>query len=80
MSKDTEIKYTEIEQKILAVLTERPNEEFTLAELSTLVGVELKSGHINALVNKKGRVDCHKDAREVEYVAKKKVSTYSLVR
>lgn len=75
-----EIKITEMEQKILSALENAPDGDYTLAEISEMVGVELKSGNINALVNKKGKLECHKDAREVEYTAKKKVATYSLAK
>lgn len=74
------INITPVEQKILDALANAPAGDYTLAEISEMVGVELKSGNINALVNKKGKLECHKDAREVEYTARKKVATYSLVK
>lgn len=79
MEKEKVVNYSDTEKLIVKALVEADGKELTLAELSAIVGKELKSGNINALV-KKGNVACTPANREVEYVAKKKVATYGLIK
>lgn len=72
-----QVKLTETESGIVAKLEAVETKDYTLAELSEIVGKELKSGNVNGLV-KKGILVCTPQAREVEYVARKKVATYKL--
>lgn len=71
------INYTENEKKILNALADADH-AMTLAELSTALGFEVKSGNINALV-KKGNVE-KSGEREVIVQAKRKVGEYSFVK
>lgn len=71
------INYTENEKKILNALADADH-AMTLAELSTVLGFEVKSGNINALV-KKGNVE-KSGEREIIVQAKRKVGEYSFVR
>ena len=52
--------------------------ELTLAEISALVGEEIKSGSINTLVSK-GLVT-HGEDKEIVVTAKRKVKTYKLAK
>ena len=52
--------------------------ELTLAEISALVGEEIKSGSINTLVSK-GLVT-HGEDKEIIVTAKRKVKTYKLAK
>jgi len=74
---EKEVKFTETENGIVAKISEVEIKDYTLAELSEIVGKELKSGNVNGLV-KKGVLICTPQNREVEYVARKKVATYRL--
>lgn len=71
------VNYTETEKKILNAL-ETADHAMTLAELTEMLGMEIKSGNINALV-KKGNVE-KSGEREVIVQAKRKVGEYSFVR
>ena len=71
------VNYTETEKKILNAL-ETADHAMTLAELTEMFGMEIKSGNINALV-KKGNVE-KSGEREVIVQAKRKVGEYSFVR
>ena len=71
------VNYTDTEKKILTAL-ENADHALTLAELSDVLGMEVKSGNINALV-KKGNVE-KSGEREVIVQAKRKVGEYSFVK
>lgn len=71
------VNYTETEKKILNAL-ETADHAMTLAELTDALGMEIKSGNINALV-KKGNVE-KSGEREVIVQAKRKVGEYSFVK
>lgn len=71
------VNYTETEKKILNAL-ETADRPLTLAELTDMLGMEIKSGNINALV-KKGNVE-KSGEREIIVQAKRKVGEYSFVR
>lgn len=71
------VNYTETEKKILNAL-ETADHAMTLAELTETLGMEIKSGNINALV-KKGNVE-KSGEREVIVQAKRKVGEYSFVK
>ena len=71
------VNYTDTEKKILTAL-ENADHALTLAELSDALGMEVKSGNINALV-KKGNVE-KSGEREVIVQAKRKVGEYSFVK
>ena len=71
------VNYTDTEKKILTAL-ENADHALTLAELSDVLGMEVKSGNINALV-KKGNVE-KSGEREVIVQAKRKVGEYSIVK
>ena len=71
------VNYTDTEKKILRAL-ESAGHGLTLAELSDVLGMEVKSGNINALV-KKGNVE-KSGEREVIVQAKRKVGEYSFVK
>lgn len=71
------VNYTDTEKKIVTAL-ETADRPLTLAELTDMLGMEIKSGNINALV-KKGNVE-KSGEREVIVQAKRKVGEYSFVR
>ena len=71
------VNYTDTEKKILTAL-ENADHALTLAELSDVLGMEVKSGNINALV-KKGNIE-KSGEREVIVQAKRKVGEYSFVK
>lgn len=71
------VNYTDTERKILTAL-ETADRALTLAELTDMLGMEIKSGNINALV-KKGNVE-KSGEREIIVQAKRKVGEYSFVR
>ena len=71
------VNYTDTEKKILTAL-ENADHALTLAELSDVLGMEVKSGNITALV-KKGNVE-KSGEREVIVQAKRKVGEYSFVK
>lgn len=71
------INYTDTEKKIVSALA-NADHALTLAELSGVLGFEVKSGNINALV-KKGNVE-KSGEREVIVQAKRKVGEYSFVK
>lgn len=71
------INYTDTEKKIVEALASSDG-ALTLAELSERLGMEIKSGNINALV-KKGNVE-KSGEREIIVQAKRKVGEYSFVR
>lgn len=71
------VNYTDTERKILTAL-ETADHAMTLAELTDMLGMEIKSGNINALV-KKGNVE-KSGEREIIVQAKRKVGEYSFVR
>ena len=71
------VNYTDTEKKILTAL-ENADHALMLAELSEALGMEVKSGNINALV-KKGNVE-KSGEREVIVQAKRKVGEYSFVK
>ena len=71
------INYTDTEKKIVEALA-TADCPLTLAELSEKLGMEIKSGNINALV-KKGNVE-KSGEREIIVQAKRKVGEYSFVR
>lgn len=75
---EKKIRFTETEMKVLKVLEGTEGKSFTLAELSSMVGMELKAGHIMALVRTKGKLVKGEDAT-VPCVSKRKVSTYGLM-
>lgn len=75
---EKKIRFTETEMKVLKVLEGTEGKEFTLAELSSMVGMELKAGHIMALVRTKGKLVKGEDAT-VPCISKRKVSTYGLM-
>ena len=84
----TEWKPNEKQQLFLKVLGEADGKGLTLAEVSAIAGVEIKSGSINALIGK-GMVatedvsyDCNivrKDNGEIVGSTKKNVKAYKLV-
>ena len=66
-----EIKLNEKQSKVIKFLTENKGQKFTLAEISTAIGEELKSG-----------TTCHKNEKEIVCACcghKTKVSTYEIV-
>lgn len=71
------INYTDTEKKIVEALA-TADCPLTLAELSQKLGMDIKSGNINALV-KKGNVE-KSGEREIVVQAKRKVGEYSFVR
>lgn len=71
------VNYTDTEKKIVDALA-TADCPLTLAELSEKLGMEIKSGNINALV-KKGNVE-KSGEREIIVQAKRKVGEYSFVR
>lgn len=71
------VNYTDTEKKIVEALA-TADCPLTLAELSQKLGMEIKSGNINALV-KKGNVE-KSGEREIVVQAKRKVGEYSFVR
>lgn len=71
------VNYTDTEKKIVETLA-NADHALTLAELSENLGMEIKSGNINALV-KKGNVE-KSGEREVIVQAKRKVGEYSFVK
>lgn len=71
------VNYTDTEKKIVEALA-NADHALTLAELSESLGMEVKSGNINALV-KKGNVE-KSGEREVIVQAKRKVGEYSFVK
>ena len=71
------VNYTDTEKKIVEALASSDG-ALTLAELSERLGMEIKSGNINALV-KKGNVE-KSGEREIIVQAKRKVGEYSFVR
>ena len=71
------VNYTDTEKKIVTAL-ETADRPLTLAELTDMLGMEIKSGNINALV-KKGNVE-KSGEREIIVQAKRKVGEYSFVR
>lgn len=71
------VNYTDTEKKIVEALA-NADHALTLAELSENLGMEIKSGNINALV-KKGNVE-KSGEREVIVQAKRKVGEYSFVK
>lgn len=84
----TEWKPNEKQQLFLKVLGEADGKGLTLAEVSAIAGVEIKSGSINTLISK-GMVatedvsyECNivrKDNGEIVGSAKKTVKAYKLV-
>lgn len=76
-----QVNYSDTEKSIVAVLKDTDKECLTLAEISELVGKELKSGNINALV-KKGNVASDHDITLVCPTCghKKVVKGYSFVK
>ena len=84
----TEWKPNEKQQLFLKVLGEADGKGLTLAEVSAIAGVEIKSGSINTLIGK-GMVatedvsyDCNivrKDNGEIVGSTKKTVKAYKLV-
>ena len=71
------VNYTDTEKKIVDALASADH-ALTLAELSERLGMEIKSGNINALV-KKGNVE-KTGEREIVVQAKRKVGEYSFVK
>ena len=71
------VNYTDTEKKIVDALASADH-ALTLAELSEKLGMEIKSGNINALV-KKGNVE-KTGEREIIVQAKRKVGEYSFVK
>lgn len=71
------VNYTDTEKKIVEALA-NADHALTLAELSEKLGMEIKSGNINALV-KKGNVE-KTGEREIVVQAKRKVGEYSFVK
>ena len=71
------VNYTDTEKKIVEALS-TSERALTLAELSEKLGMEIKSGNINALV-KKGNVE-KTGEREIVVQAKRKVGEYSFVK
>ena len=71
------VNYTDTEKKIVDALA-NADHALTLAELSEKLGMEMKSGNINALV-KKGNVE-KTGEREIVVQAKRKVGEYSFVK
>lgn len=71
------VNYTDTERKIVEALA-NADHALTLAELSEKLGMEIKSGNINALV-KKGNVE-KTGEREIVVQAKRKVGEYSFVK
>lgn len=71
------VNYTDTERKIVEALASADH-ALTLAELSEKLGMEIKSGNINALV-KKGNVE-KTGEREIVVQAKRKVGEYSFVK
>ena len=76
-----EIKLNEKQSKVIAYLKANKGQKFTLAEISTAIGEEIKSGTTNTLV-KKGLMTCQKKKKEIVCACcghKTKVSTYEIV-
>lgn len=71
------VNYTDTEKKIIEALA-TADCPLTLAELSQKMGMDIKSGNINALV-KKGNVE-KTGEREIIVQAKRKVGEYSFVK
>lgn len=71
------VNYTDTEKKIIEALATAES-PLTLAELSQKLGMDIKSGNINALV-KKGNVE-KSGEREIIVQAKRKVGEYSFVK
>lgn len=75
-----EIKLNEKQSKVINFLTANKGKKFTLNEIATAIGEELKSGTTNTLV-KKGLMACHKNEKEIVCACcghKTKVSTYEI--
>ena len=75
-----ENKLNDKQLKVINFLTANKGKKFTLAEIATAIGEEVKSGTTNTLV-KKGLMTCYKNEREIVCSCcghKTKVSTYEV--
>lgn len=75
-----EIRLNDKQSKVINFLTANKGKKFTLAEISTAIGEEIKSGTTNTLV-KKGLMACYKNEKEIVCPCcghKTKVSTYEI--
>lgn len=68
----------EKQTQFISVLKAHKGEELTLAEISALLGFEVKSGTINCLLAGENALVEHGQEKAVQVVVTKKVMTYKI--